>query len=76
MLASQCELMLVVGTSATVEPAAYLPVIAKRGGASVIEINPESTPLTSQISDLTLLGEAGQVMTRLVESVRASNHLG
>ena len=69
-LASNCDLMLVVGTSATVAPAAHLPVIAKRGGAAIIEINPEPTPLTNQVSDVTLLGKAGRVMTELVAAVR------
>ena len=69
MLASNCDLMLVVGTSATVEPAAYLPVIAKRTGATIIEINPEATPLTHHVSDITLLGGAGAMLTKLVSAV-------
>ena len=56
MLAATCDAMLVVGTSATVQPAAYLPVIAKRGGAAIVEINPEPTPLSDKISDVTLQG--------------------
>jgi NAD-dependent deacetylase len=75
MLASTCDLMLVVGTSATVEPASYLPVIAKRGGAAVIEINPEATPLTRQVSDVTLLGEAGSVMPQLVRALTQQGSL-
>ena len=65
-LAATCDLMLVIGTSATVEPAAHLPVIAKRGGARVIEINAEATPLTRYVSDITLLGQAGATMRRLL----------
>ena len=70
MKASTCDVMLVVGTSATVEPAAYLPVIAKRAGAVIIEVNPESTPLTRQVTDIALLGEAGRVMSELVEAAK------
>jgi NAD-dependent deacetylase len=70
MLASTCDLMLVVGTSATVEPAAYLPIIAKHAGATIIEINPESTPLTYKVSDITLLGQAGRVVGKLLEAVQ------
>lgn len=70
MMASTCEVMMVVGTSATVEPAAYLPVIAKRAGATIIEINPDSTPLTSRITDIILLGEAGRVIRELVDAVK------
>lgn len=69
VLASSCDLMLVVGTSATVEPAAYLPIIAKRSGAFIIEINPEPTPLTHHISNVTLLGPAGEMMSRIVSKV-------
>jgi NAD-dependent protein deacetylase/lipoamidase len=66
MLAATCDAMLVVGTSATVQPAAYLPVIAKRSGAAIVEINAERTSLTGTISDVTLLGRAGQIMQELV----------
>lgn len=43
---SACEVMLVVGTSGLVHPAAGFPADARRAGASVIEINPEPTPIT------------------------------
>jgi NAD-dependent deacetylase len=69
MLASNCDAMLVVGTSATVEPAAYLPVIAKRSGATIVEINPSRTTLSDLISDITLLGPAGEMMRQLVAVV-------
>jgi len=68
-LAADCDLMLVIGTSATVEPAAYMPVIARHGGAFVIEINPEPTPLTNRISNISLLGPAGAIMQRIVQKV-------
>jgi len=68
-LAATCDVMLVVGTSATVEPAAYLPMIAKDSSAFIIEINPEPTPLTHRISDVTLLGPAGEMMDRIVATV-------
>jgi NAD-dependent deacetylase len=65
-IASDCDLMLVVGTSAVVQPAALMPVIAKESGAKVVEINPERTPLTDEISDYLIKGEAGDVMNRIV----------
>ncbi|RJQ70217.1 MAG: NAD-dependent deacylase [Desulfobacteraceae bacterium] len=73
-LAATCDVMLVVGTSATVEPAAYLPVLAKHNSAFIIEINPEPTPLTHRISDVTLLGPAGEMMDRLVNKVADLRH--
>jgi len=65
----ECDIMLVIGTSALVQPAAYMPVIAKESGATVIEINPESTPLTGSISDYLIKGNAGKVIRELVAEV-------
>ena len=52
-LSEEAELFLVIGTSAQVYPAAELPLIAKRNGAKIIEVNPEETPLTPYV-DLSL----------------------
>lgn len=68
-LAMRCDLMLVVGTSAVVHPAAYMPVIARDAGAVIIEINPERTPLTGTISDYLIKGGAGQVMNALMSEL-------
>ena len=68
-VSAQCDAMLVIGTSAMVQPAATMPLIAKDNGATIIEINREPTPLTSRISDLALMGNAGSVIPRLVEAV-------
>jgi NAD-dependent deacetylase len=69
-ISAACDAMIVVGTSAMVQPAASMPLIAKDNGAVIIEINPEPTPLTSHISDLPLLGGAGSIMPRLIEAIR------
>nr|WP_298125866.1 NAD-dependent deacylase [uncultured Pseudoxanthomonas sp.] len=45
--ATRCALMLVVGTSGLVYPAAGLPALARRHGAIVVEINPEPTALSA-----------------------------
>ncbi|OQY60660.1 MAG: RNA polymerase subunit sigma [Desulfobacteraceae bacterium 4572_88] len=68
-LAAQCDVMLVVGTSATVHPAAYMPVIAKQSGAKVIEMNMERTHLTSETSDYLLKGGAGEIMNDLFSEI-------
>jgi NAD-dependent deacetylase len=65
-VARDCDVMLVIGTSAVVQPAAMMPVIAKESGAKVIEINPERTPLTGDISDYLIRGTAGDVMNRIM----------
>jgi NAD-dependent deacetylase len=68
-LAMQCEVIVVVGTSASVQPAAMIPEMAKSSGALVIEVNPEKTPLTHRITDVFLQGTAGEVMSELVTAV-------
>lgn len=44
---SGAEVALVIGTSGVIEPAASLGFLALRGGAQVVEINPEPTPLSA-----------------------------
>jgi NAD-dependent deacetylase len=58
--------MLVIGTSAVVQPAASMALEAKESGAAVVEINLEKTP-HSHVMDFTLLGKAGEVLPRLVD---------
>jgi len=70
-VSSECDIMLVVGTSAVVQPAAYMPIIARENGAIIIEINPEETPLTGSISNYLLKGRAGEVMNRLLKSLES-----
>jgi NAD-dependent deacetylase len=45
-----CDLLLVVGTSGLVHPAAGLPAQALARGVPVVEINPQPTPLSGQVS--------------------------
>lgn len=68
-VASSCDIMLVIGTSALIQPAAFIPIIAKQAGAKVIEINPERTPLSHETSDYTIMGKAGEVMKRLMAEI-------
>jgi len=67
--ASRCDVLLVVGTSAEVYPAAALPILARRRGALVVEVNTETTPLSAQ-ADYALRGPAGVVLPALVAAVR------
>jgi NAD-dependent deacetylase len=60
-----CQVMLVVGTSAVVQPAASLAFEAKKAGATVAEINVEETP-NSRMMDFVLLGKAGEIVPKLV----------
>ena len=64
---SGCELMLVVGTSGVVQPAASFAWTARSRGARVIEVNPASTPI-SEIADVSLRGGSARLLPLLVES--------
>ncbi|HDN95870.1 MAG TPA: NAD-dependent deacylase [Thermoplasmatales archaeon] len=68
-MANRCDLMLVIGTSCVVYPAAELPLIAKRKGATIIEINREDT-MISHIADYKLRGKAGEIMSKLLEEIK------
>lgn len=68
-LASGCDLMLMIGSSLEVFPAASLPTYAKRGGASLVFVN-ETCTAYDEIADIILLGKAGETMPRLVEAYR------
>jgi NAD-dependent deacetylase len=68
-LSAGCDVMLVVGTSGVVFPAAAMPLIAKEAGAVVIDVNPERDAL-AQRCDLFLAGPGGEVLPQLVAAVR------
>ncbi len=69
-LARRADVLLVVGTSAQVYPAASIPEEAKASGAKIIEVNLEPTPLTNTITDVFCQGKAGEVLPKIVERVR------
>ncbi len=58
------EILLVIGTSAIVQPAASIPIIAKEANKIVVEINIEDTPLTP-IVDLSIKGKAAEIIPSL-----------
>jgi NAD-dependent deacetylase len=65
--AREAQAMLVVGTSAVVQPAASLAHVAKQVGATVIQVNLEPTSHTDRV-DYALLGPAGEILPQLVEN--------
>ncbi len=62
-----CDLFISAGTSGLVQPAASLPFEALRGGAVLVEINPNDTPLTRH-ADYALRGLAVVALPKLVEA--------
>ena len=63
---SGCDLFFSIGTSALVWPAAGLADAARQQGASVVEINLDATPLSSQ-TDYCLQGKSGALLPELVD---------
>lgn len=71
----RADVLISVGTSGVVYPAAALPMEAKRNGALIIEINPEPTPLT-EYADEFLQGNSGEILPRLLDQLQPqSKHL-
>jgi len=74
-LASSCQALLIIGTSAVVSPFNILPRLARQTGATIIEFNLEETVLTHDITDIFIKGRAGESMSKLlshVEKLRAA----
>ena len=69
-LADTCNVMIVVGTSAQVYPAARLPVLARHNGAFIIEVNIEETDFTQSVTHAFLKGPSGETLPKLVECVK------
>jgi len=69
--ARACDVFFSIGTSALVQPAASLPLLALGHGAVVVEINPDETPLTAHLT-YSLRGPAGTILPELVKQVHSS----
>jgi len=69
LLSSSCDVMLSIGTSAVVQPAASLPLSAAEGGAKIIEINPDPTPLTDS-ADFSFRAKSGEFLPILDEELK------
>ncbi len=68
--AMQCDVLLTIGTSALVEPAASLPRIAKRAKAFVVEINPDETPVSS-LANVVVREKSGVALPALFAEIKS-----
>lgn len=68
-LVANCDLLLIVGTSASVAPASSLPRLAKRNGAKLIEINTGPTELAEHLVDLRITKSAGVALPAILEAM-------
>jgi NAD-dependent deacetylase len=64
--ASTCQVMLVIGTSAVVQPAASLPYVAKEHSAAVVEVNIEQA---FPGADVRILEKAGAALPQIVDEL-------
>lgn len=67
--AANSDVFLTIGTSAEVYPAALMPLIAKRSGAYVVEINPNPTVMSMDL-DEAIRGKSGDVLAELVNKLK------
>jgi NAD-dependent deacetylase len=63
-----CDVLLVVGTSGVVQPAASLPRHARQMGKPVVEVNPEASAITP-IADLFYRGKAAEGLPKIVAAL-------
>ncbi len=68
---TSCDLLFVIGTSGVVQPVASFPSIARQSGAKIIEINIDTTPISS-LADVTLRGESGKILPNLFKNLEQS----
>ncbi|MFN8527928.1 MAG: NAD-dependent deacylase [Anaerolineae bacterium] len=64
--ALNCDVLLVIGTSGAVYPAAEMPLIAMRHGAKVIDVNPNESD-APWVPDVWIAAPSGEALPRLVE---------
>lgn len=67
--ASESDICFVVGTSAIVYPAAYIPMTAKSSGSFLVEVNIERTEMSS-FAHLSLFGRAGEILPEIINTLK------
>jgi NAD-dependent deacetylase len=70
--ACNCDLLLVVGSSLVVYPAAYMPMYAKNAGAKLVIVNRDATPYDDS-ADVVIHHSAGETMSGILDLVGAQS---
>lgn len=77
MYAEECaaasDVFFSIGTSAEVYPAALMPLIAKRAGAYVVEINTKPTVMSADLDEV-IQGKSGEVLSKLVKLIKSNRN--
>lgn len=66
---SKCDLFIVIGSSLVVQPAASMPLVAKRNGAKLVIINRDPTSY-DELADIVIHGQAGSTMAGILKCVK------
>ncbi|OGP76468.1 MAG: sigma factor regulator FecR [Deltaproteobacteria bacterium RBG_16_49_23] len=66
---SACDLFIVIGSSLVVQPAASMPLVAKRNEAKLVIINRAPTPY-DDMADIVIYGQAGSTMAGILDHVK------
>jgi NAD-dependent deacetylase len=74
-VAGQCDLMLVIGSSLVVQPAARIPEFAVNSGAKLAIINNQPTPL-DELANVVIRSGAGAALSSLVDGLLAGQPAG
>ncbi len=72
--AAACRVMIIIGTSGVVYPAADVPFMAAERGAAIVEINVAPTPFTSSITDCFLEGNASTILPGILNELGLAAH--
>lgn len=67
--AKMSDVCFIVGTSAVVYPAAYIPLSAKEGDSYLVEINIEPTEITN-LADCSLIGKSGEILPEILNYLK------
>lgn len=67
--AAKSEVLIIIGTTGEVAPANFIPQIAKKNGAKIIEVNLEKSHYTDTITDIFLRGKASEIMSDIEKYV-------
>ena len=67
--AEVADVFLLIGTTGEIMPASMIPHIAKRRGATIIEVNPKESNYTGDITDVFIQAKATEAMTRLAQEL-------
>ncbi len=69
VMAQEADVMLIVGTAGQVMPACSLPYTTKEHGCKIIEVNPQKSTYTDQLTDLYFAQPATQFFTELANEL-------